>query len=224
MISPQATETTTEADKPWIPVTNRHRTKSPPAPFVTPPTQDTGGRQQTVGVFAPGFNLPPDERKVQPTPGKPCDTTNNTEDRSSRNTDSHVPSITTIPRDRPASNPMIATNDGTHRITVKWKLNATEYSIGKMEQDKQYLGEVVHMLLKSMFHDSDGHFYRWESADLVNARVIFQLTETEMRDFISPNITFVKTTAWLSLEYDSDSFPTPFDGDNRDTAEMRRIV
>lgn len=71
------------------------------------------------------------------------------------------------------------------------EINGTEYSI-KMVRDKQYLGNLLYKLMQLMFKGNDGHMYRWESEDLVNARMIFQLTVAEIRDYITPNITFVK--------------------------------
>lgn len=212
----QDTKTTTEGNKRWIPVLNRRgQTKSPPARVVTPSTQGIGNCHPLEGAFTSGFDLPPEECKgiapsvqftttkaekdnaqkpnhAKQTTEKLHDTTNTNENRSSQNPDSDAPPATTIPRDRPVPNPMIATNDGTHCIlAVKWKLNGTEYSI-KMVRDKQYLGNLLYKLMQLMFKDNDGHMYRWESEDLVNARMIFQLTVAEIRDYITPNITFVK--------------------------------
>jgi hypothetical protein len=117
-------------------------------PRLTPPTQDESGAQQTEGSFAPGFNLPPDARHGPSSMIRTTKTTMNitiaasqddrsthreppnpnhvTEDLLSYKTDSHAPSVTTTPRTRPAPNPLIVTNDGTHRVTIKWKLSNTK--------------------------------------------------------------------------------------------------
>jgi hypothetical protein len=57
-----------------------------------------------------------------------------------------------------------------------------------MENDKHQLGEAIHQLLKFIFDDTDGFFYRWESEDLISARLLSQITETEMQDFITPTL------------------------------------
>jgi hypothetical protein len=57
-----------------------------------------------------------------------------------------------------------------------------------LENDKHQLGEAIHQLLKFIFDDTDGHFYRWESEDLIYARLLSQITETEMQDFITPTL------------------------------------
>ena len=82
------------------------------------------------------------------------------------------------------TSPYIATNDGTHRLTIRWKVD------GNVHVKPNYpLIQAIHSLLSLMFQDDDGSFYRWESEDLQMARTISQLTVEQVREFIAPAIT-----------------------------------
>jgi hypothetical protein len=50
----------------------------------------------------------------------------------------------------------IPTNDGTHRITVKW---TSPTDVSEFETDKRRLNEALGTLMQTMFKDTDGVFY-----------------------------------------------------------------
>ncbi|KAI2496056.1 hypothetical protein MHU86_18477 [Fragilaria crotonensis] len=97
-----------------------------------------------------------------------------------------------LPRLQPFRN--IPVNDGTHRMTVRWKPSG---GIQQYEHDKQKLNIAIHNLLSSVLADEDGMLYRWESADLKAAAVISQLTGGALRDYVSPHISFISATSQI---------------------------
>lgn len=52
-------------------------------------------------------------------------------------------------------------------------------------------------MLLDIFSDEDGFFYRWESVDLQMSTTISKLSTGELREFISPNITFLPSTSQI---------------------------
>jgi hypothetical protein len=58
---------------------------------------------------------------------------------------------------RPAPHPNIPTNDGTHRITIKW---TPPEAIKEYEKDKNKLNDAIHSLVKEMFPEKTGALYR----------------------------------------------------------------
>ena len=87
-----------------------------------------------------------------------------------------------------APHPHIPTNDGTHRITVKW---TPPTKLTEFENDKSRLNEALITLMTTLFQDDDGVFYRWESEDLIESKAASSLTEVIARDYVSPKVTFI---------------------------------
>ena len=87
--------------------------------------------------------------------------------------------------------PSIAvTNDGTHRLTVRWKPK-TNYEDLSIDQNSWLTTFLA--ILKTIFQDSDGSFYRWESQDMAHSLPVSELTIADLRDFVSPKITSLDT-------------------------------
>jgi hypothetical protein len=82
------------------------------------------------------------------------------------------------------------TNDGTHRLTVRWKPK-TNYEDLFIDQNSWLTMFLA--ILKSIFNDSDGSFYRWESQDMAHSLPVTELTIADLRDFVSPKITSLDT-------------------------------
>ncbi|KAI2513048.1 hypothetical protein MHU86_1339 [Fragilaria crotonensis] len=97
-----------------------------------------------------------------------------------------------LPRLKPFKN--VPVNDGTHRLTLRWKPPG---GIQQYETDKQTLNQAIQMLLSAVLDDDDGMLYRWESKDLKTFSTISKLTGTELRDYISPQISFIHTTSQI---------------------------
>ena len=83
-----------------------------------------------------------------------------------------------------ATPPLInaATNDGTHRLTVRWqpKKNYQELS----RDPVQWLSAVLD-ILQLLFADHNGVFYWWESEDITQSCTVPCLTPQTLRDYIS---------------------------------------
>ncbi|KAI2495028.1 hypothetical protein MHU86_19503 [Fragilaria crotonensis] len=88
----------------------------------------------------------------------------------------------------------VPVNDGTHRLTVKWKPVG---GIQQYEQDKEKLNTTIQTLLSSVLDDKEGMLYRWESKDLKASAVVSNLTGAELRDYVSPHISFIKMTSQI---------------------------
>ena len=85
--------------------------------------------------------------------------------------------------------PNIPMNDGTHRLTIKW---TTMEDIKAYERDKRKMNEDIHKLVTAMFPGESGTlYYRWESEDLVISKKAKNITDSELRNFITPKVTFI---------------------------------
>jgi hypothetical protein len=82
----------------------------------------------------------------------------------------------------------VPTNDGTHRVNVKWNPPENTHA---HEKDKKKLHDAIYELVSEIVPDTVGMFYRWESEDLVLSKIVQDMTALDLRDFISPAITFI---------------------------------
>ncbi|KAI2512020.1 hypothetical protein MHU86_2308 [Fragilaria crotonensis] len=221
-------ETSMEVDSPtdWIPVTNRRRSKSPPAsvpPEVISPTADAG--EVVPRTSSPGEAVTPLTSTMTSTQRSEKSRVSASSTRSSNRQISwshRLPSVTTVREneekdeeqdgngsEQPAldnSNPnntsqgsstgqfttrpyeKVATNDGTHRVTVRWRPPEPP---NMYERDKKKLNDGLRELVCTMLPPEVGLLYRWESEDLLLSNSAQQMTASELRDFISPAITFL---------------------------------
>ena len=90
---------------------------------------------------------------------------------------------------RPSLN--VATNDGTMRITVRWTPNDKTLS---HTRDLSKWTEAALTMLQDLFPDDHGSAYRWESQDLATWKNLSTMHPIELRDFISPTVTYVSST------------------------------
>ena len=107
------------------------------------------------------------------------------------NEDGSVPDSTTT--NRTPAFPRITVNHGTHRVTLKWKTK----HILEYEHDKNKLNNAIQEVLVAIFENGDGRAYRWESEDLKTSAHISEMTGPEIRDYISPHVTFLKSTSQI---------------------------
>jgi hypothetical protein len=84
----------------------------------------------------------------------------------------------------------VPTNDGTHRITVRW--TPSKHDLSPERNPGEWTQEALRML-QDLFQDAHGVLYRWESQDLSRWIQLSTLTPGELRDFISPSITYVQS-------------------------------
>ena len=88
----------------------------------------------------------------------------------------------------------VITNDGTHRLSFKWKIDG---NVRDLAHDRQKMFCAIHAILTLLFGEDDGQLYRWESADLKMAKTIHEMTSSEVCDFLSPKITTITATSQL---------------------------
>ena len=106
---------------------------------------------------------------------------------------SREPTIATETRAGPP-HPNIAVNDGTHRITLRWE---PPDAVATYESDKSILNAALCNVLKVLFRSTDGSLYRWESEDMLQVGDIQNMTPEQIRDFISPLITFISSKSLI---------------------------
>ncbi len=86
-------------------------------------------------------------------------------------------------------------NDGTHRITIKWKMSKTY--LNRLEENEDELIHEIHQLITHVFEDDDGLIYPWKSKDSQHTKLASALNLNEIKQLISPNISFIKSTSLL---------------------------
>ena len=109
----------------------------------------------------------------------------------SKSQQNEAQTVNTDPR-APHSN--VATNDGTHRISIRWE---PPDSVETYEYDKGKLQASLSNILKALFTTEDGKLYRWESEDLLHTKDIQTMNPVEIRDYISPTITFIPSRSQI---------------------------
>jgi hypothetical protein len=91
-------------------------------------------------------------------------------------------------------NPKIPTNDGTYRIDVRWTAPS---DVTEFENDKNRLNEALHTLMTTLFQDTDGVFYKWESEELLETKAASSLAKEMARDFVSPKVTIIGSRSMM---------------------------
>ena len=79
-------------------------------------------------------------------------------------------------------------NDGTHRITIRWK---TTIDVRKVSSQSSQINLEIHNLLKELFSDEDGHMYQWGTPGIDKFNQISKLSPAEVRSFICPSIQII---------------------------------
>ncbi|KAI2492772.1 hypothetical protein MHU86_21777 [Fragilaria crotonensis] len=211
----------TDDQSAWIPVQRRRRSKSPPNstaqeqlpasthPIVTPRSRASSEMSSPSSLSKSVLtvaNRPNKKRssKLSWSQGLPPVTTVTEEDEEEREeemfviNDNQGPDIasqgTTTIMSKPPPHPNIPTNDGTHRVTVKWTPpeNTHEY-----EKDKKKMNETIHEIVQTMVPPEVGNLYRWESEDLSVFKSAQNMTAVELRDFITPTITMAHSQSQI---------------------------
>ena len=96
---------------------------------------------------------------------------------------------------RTSSFPTISVNDGTHRVTIKWKPAPDEIKL--YENDEEKLTTAIGNLLKELFNDSDGMIYRWQSDDTSGSAYVSTLTDDQLRALVTPNVTYIRSSSLI---------------------------
>ena len=92
---------------------------------------------------------------------------------------------------RTSTFPMIAVNDGTHRITIKLTVSG---GIQQFERDRLKLKEAIHQILTSIFKEEDGLLHSWQH-HTVPPMSITTLSSSEVHNYINPDISLLKPSS-----------------------------
>jgi hypothetical protein len=76
-------------------------------------------------------------------------------------------------------------------LTIQW---TAPTDVAEYETDKSKCNLAIHTLVSEMLLAKDGVLFRWESEDLTTTKATTSLNPTELRDFITPTVTFIKST------------------------------
>ena len=128
-----------------------------------------------ASVAQPSIATDPPIIEVPPTKNSPTDTI--VDDDMSDGKQSAFQPLLNVP-----------TNDGTQRITIRW--TPTKQGLSPDKNPGEWTQAAL-LMLQDLFRDEHGFMYRWESTDLSKWIQLSKLTAADLRDFISPSITYV---------------------------------
>ena len=201
----------------WLPVIDkRKRTKSPPLYSTVPgfnpvendiirrpsdkdiPIEQEKEKQTTSKLVVLGGDRSKKQRN-QTTVQKPPQVTTVEEDidedqhmeEQAETTETEAIETPAVVTGRVTPHQRFATNDGTHRLTIKW---TAPTDIEEYESDKSKCNLAIHTLVSTMLQADDGVLFRWESEDLTISKATTSLNPLELRDFITPTVTFIKSS------------------------------
>ncbi|KAI2504474.1 hypothetical protein MHU86_9973 [Fragilaria crotonensis] len=86
-------------------------------------------------------------------------------------------------------NSNVPINDGTIRISLRWKTNSEVVSLA-LSQKSNALSAEIHSLLNDVFRDEDGLLYRWTDEGTEHCNSISKMTPEEVRSYICPLFPF----------------------------------
>jgi hypothetical protein len=172
----------------WLPVGKKNR---PPRSQTPPPNNIDSQQRKLADKRVTTFNIPTDtvttgndiieESNLDiPEPATPTTHSPNDNDVDMHSASDAKQSAVTMTNE-------IATNDGTNRLTFKWKVSKSEFST--LTQNRTQLLSEIHSILSIMFTTPDGFFYRWDSDDRTQAKTIQDLTIADVKHFLAPAIT-----------------------------------
>ena len=92
---------------------------------------------------------------------------------------------------RPIAFPAVPVNDGTHRVSVKWKPTGGMAQYGS---DTQKLHTEITKIINNLFEDDDGHLYPWGSEEKNLPITSSQMTIDKIGQYVTSDITFLKST------------------------------
>ena len=79
-------------------------------------------------------------------------------------------------------------NDGTNRITIRWK---AIIDASKVSSQSSKMNLEVYNLLNELFSDDDGHLYQWGTNGIDKFNQISNMTPAQVRSFICPSIQII---------------------------------
>ena len=82
------------------------------------------------------------------------------------------------------------TNDGTQRITIQW---TPAEILSHTTSPAEWFTGILPML-KDLFSTEGGSMFPWGSETHTNSKHINTMTADDLRNYISPNVTFIRST------------------------------
>jgi hypothetical protein len=90
----------------------------------------------------------------------------------------------------------VPVNDGTYRITIRWKTKMAPMSTASQTSS---LPSSIYSLLNDLFSDDDGFLYHWGTEGLESYNSISNMTPQEVRSFISPSVTLMPLQSMMII-------------------------
>ncbi|KAI2500823.1 hypothetical protein MHU86_13680 [Fragilaria crotonensis] len=90
----------------------------------------------------------------------------------------------------------VPVNDGTYRITIRWK---TKIDPNSTSRQSSSLSTSIYSLLNELFSDDDGLLYHWGTEGLEKYNSISHMTPQEVRSFICPSITLMPSQSMMII-------------------------
>jgi hypothetical protein len=93
-------------------------------------------------------------------------------------------------------NSNVPINDGTIRISLRWKTNSEVVSLA-LSQKSNELSAEIHSLLNDIFRDEDGLLYRWTDEGTEHCNSISKMTPEEVRSYIAPSLSVLPSQSQI---------------------------
>jgi hypothetical protein len=93
-------------------------------------------------------------------------------------------------------NSNVPINDGTIRISLRWKTNSEVVSLA-LSQKSNALSAEIHSLLNDVFRDEDGLLYRWTDEGTEHCNSISKMTPEEVRSYIAPSLSVLPSQSQI---------------------------
>ena len=97
-----------------------------------------------------------------------------------------------LPRLQPFPN--VSVNDGTHRVTIRWKPPG---GVKQYENDKPKIYVAIQEMLSNILPAEDGRMYKWEKDDLTTPVVSSALTPATLAAYVTPHISVIQATSQM---------------------------
>ena len=115
----------------------------------------------------------------------------------------------------------VAINDGTQRLTIRW---TPKDKLHHSQRPQEWTSAAM-KVLKEILTGNSGVAYRWESRDLATWKSIDDMDESEIREYLSPQITYLASSGMyiFGLRFGFTKFnPVEWQSSEQTKEAMRR--
>ncbi len=110
----------------------------------------------------------------------------------------------------------IPVNDGTIRISLRWKTTKSTVSLA-ISQNSTQLSAAIYLLLIDIFNDDDGLLYLWKDEGMENFNSISKMTPEEVRSYIAPSLSVLPSQSQIIVPLRFGFTGKPLRGDKNRT-------